>query len=208
MNNKQIESTMKRITEVKNVLKRDGKTLEKIDISKIVSRLEFLCSDEEKEFISICSIAVDASQSIYDKISTIELDNVSAQICASRASKHPFYDTLGGRILSTNLHKETLNTFSDKIKYIHTQDKSFLKLPFVKFIKNNAHIIDTYMDYSRDLTFGYFAFMTLIKSYLIKMKRKYKNKISANLSGTKFDILKQVLEAMGAKILPDDNFER
>ena len=46
------------------------------------------------------------------------------------------------------------------------------------------------------------------KSYLIKMKRKYKNKISANLSGTKFDILKQVLEAMGAKILPDDNFER
>ncbi len=40
------------------------------------------------------------------------------------------------------------------------------------------------------------------------MKRKYKNKISANLSGTKFDILKQVLEAMGAKILPDDNFER
>lgn len=172
MNNKQIESTMKRITEVKHVMKRDGKTLEKIDISKIVSRLEFLCSDEEKELISICSIAVDASQSIYDKISTIELDNVSAQICASRASKHPFYETLGGRILSTNLHKETLNTFSDKIKFIHAQDKSFLKLPFVKFIKNNAHIIDTYMDYTRDLTFGYFAFMTLIKSYLIKINNK------------------------------------
>jgi ribonucleoside-diphosphate reductase alpha chain len=172
MNNKQIETTMKRITEVKHVLKRDGKTLEKIDISKIVSRLEFLCSDEEKEQISICSIAVDASQSIYDKISTIELDNVSAQICASRASKHPFYETLGGRILSTNLHKETLNTFSDKVKFIHAQDKSFLKLQFVKFIKNNAHIIDTYMDYTRDLNFGYFAFMTLIKSYLIKINNK------------------------------------
>ena len=127
MNNKQIETTMNRIREVKHVLKRDGKTLEKIDISKIVSRLEFLCSDEEKELISICSIAVDASQSIYDQIPTIELDNVSAQICASRASKHPFYEILGGRILSTNLHKETLNTFSDKIKFIHAQDKGNFK---------------------------------------------------------------------------------
>ena len=171
MNNKQNEITMKRITEAKHVTKRDGK-LEKIELSKIEQRLNYLCSDEEKELISICSIAVDASQSIYDKISTIELDNVSAQICASRASKHPFYETLGGRILSTNLHKETLNTFSDKIKYIHAQDKSFLKLQFVKFIKNNAHILDTYMDYSRDLNFGYFAYMTLIKSYLIKIHGK------------------------------------
>ena len=171
MNNNQIESSMKRITEAKHVTKRDGK-LEKIELSKIEQRLAYLCSDEEKEQISICSIAVDASQSIYDKISTIELDNVSAQICASRASKHPLYEILGGRILSTNLHKETLNTFSDKIKYINSQDKTFLKPFFVKFIKNNAHNLDSYMDYSRDLNFGYFAFMTLQKSYLIKINNK------------------------------------
>jgi ribonucleoside-diphosphate reductase alpha subunit len=171
MNNKQSDNSMKRITEAKHVTKRDGK-FEKIELSKIEQRLAYLCTDEEKEQISICSIAVDTSQSIYDKISTIELDNVSAQICASRASKHPLYETLGGRILSTNLHKETLNTFSDKIKFIHSQDKTFLRLQFVKFIKNNANILDTYMDYSRDLTFGYFAFMTLQKSYLIKIHNK------------------------------------
>ena len=45
------------------------------------------------------------------------------------------------------------------------------------------------------------------KSYLIKMKRKYKNRISANVSGTKFDIVRSVLEAMGCKILPDENFD-
>ena len=171
MNNKQVDNNMKRITEAKYVTKRDGK-LEKIELSKIEQRLNYLCSDEEKDLISICSIAVDASQSIYDKISTIELDNVCAQICASRASKHPFYNILGGRVLITNLHKETLNNFSDKIKYIHANDKTYLKPSFVKFIKNNAHILDTFMDYSRDLTIDYFAFMTLQKSYLVKINDK------------------------------------
>jgi len=171
MNNKQIDNNMKRITEAKHVTKRDGK-LEKIELSKIEQRLNYLCSDEERDLISICSIAVDASQSIYDKISTIELDNVCAQICASRASKHPFYNILGGRVLITNLHKETLNNFSDKIKLINTNDKTYLKPFFVKFIKNNAHVLDTYMDYSRDLTIDYFAYMTLQKSYLVKINDK------------------------------------
>ena len=171
MNNKQTETSMKRITEAKHVTKRDGK-LEKIELSKIEQRLNYICSDEERDLISICSIAVDASQSIYDKISTIELDNVCAQICASRASKHPFYNILGGRILCTNLHKETLNTFSDKIKSIHANDKTYLKTSFIKFIKNNAHILDTYMDYSRDLNIDYFAYMTLQKSYLVKINDK------------------------------------
>jgi len=143
MNNNQLEYNMnrKRITEAKFVTKRDG-NLEKCELGKIEQRLGYLCSDVEKEQISICSIAVDSAQSIYDKITTVELDNIAAQICASRASKHYFYEILGGRLLTTNLHKDTLNTFSDKIKFIHNSDKSFLKLSFVKFIKNNAHIID------------------------------------------------------------------
>lgn len=171
MNNTQPDILMKRITEAKHVTKRDG-NLEKCELGKIEQRLGYLCSESEREQISICSIAVDASQSIYDKITTIELDNITAQICASRASKHYFYEILGGRILTTNLHKETLNTFSDKIKLIASNDKSFLKLSFVKFIKNNAHVIDGFMDYSRDLNFGYFAYMTLLKSYLIKINNK------------------------------------
>jgi len=81
MNNNLIDITMKRITEAKHVTKRDG-NLEKIELGKIEQRLGYLCSDTEKEIISICSIAVDASQSIYDKITTIELDNITAQICA------------------------------------------------------------------------------------------------------------------------------
>lgn len=47
----------------------------------------------------------------------------------------------------------------------------------------------------------------LNKSYLTKMKRKHKNRISANVSGTKFEIVRSVLEAMGCKILPDENFD-
>jgi hypothetical protein len=46
------------------------------------------------------------------------------------------------------------------------------------------------------------------KSYLMKMKRKYKYRVSANVAGTKFDIVKETLEAIGCKILPDENFDR
>jgi ribonucleoside-diphosphate reductase alpha subunit len=171
MNIYQSQDNMKRITEAKFVTKRDGK-LEKCELAKIEQRIANLCSPEEKEQISICSIAVDASQSIYDKITTVELDNVSAQICAARASKHHLYEILGGRILSSNLHKETLPNFSDKIKYISKQDPEFLKPSFVKFVKANNKTINKMIDYNRDFNFGYFAYMTLQKSYLIKINNK------------------------------------
>ena len=171
MNIYQSQDNMKRITEAKFVTKRDGK-LEKCELGKIEQRIANLCSPEEKEQISICSIAVDASQSIYDKITTVELDNVSAQICAARASKHHLYEILGGRILSSNLHKETLPNFSDKIKYISKQDPEFLKPSFVKFVKANNKTLNKMIDYNRDFNFGYFAYMTLQKSYLIKINDK------------------------------------
>ena len=171
MNIYQNQDNMKRITEAKFVTKRDGK-LEKCELGKIEQRIANLCTPEEKEQISICSIAVDASQSIYDKITTVELDNVSAQICAARASKHYLYEILGGRILISNLHKETLHNFSDKIKYISKQDSEFLKQSFVKFVKANNKTLNKMVDYNRDLNYGYFAYMTLQKSYLIKIDNK------------------------------------
>jgi ribonucleoside-diphosphate reductase alpha subunit len=79
---------------------------------------------------------------------------------------------LGGRILSSNLHKETLPNFSDKIKYISKQDPEFLKPSFVKFVKANNKTINKMIDYNRDFNFGYFAYMTLQKSYLIKINNK------------------------------------
>ena len=45
------------------------------------------------------------------------------------------------------------------------------------------------------------------KNYLLKMKKKFKRKISANVSGTKFEIVKEVVEAIGCRILPDENFD-
>ncbi len=46
------------------------------------------------------------------------------------------------------------------------------------------------------------------KSFLMKMKHKYKYRISANVAGTKFEIVKEAIEAIGCKILSDENFDR
>lgn len=39
------------------------------------------------------------------------------------------------------------------------------------------------------------------------MKRKYKKKISANVSGTKFEIVKEAIKAIGCKVMPDEQFD-
>jgi hypothetical protein len=44
------------------------------------------------------------------------------------------------------------------------------------------------------------------KNYLLRMKRKHRNKITANLSGTKFDLVKNVVESIGCKLVPEENF--
>jgi len=44
------------------------------------------------------------------------------------------------------------------------------------------------------------------KNYLLRMKRKHRFKVTANLSGTKFDLVKNVVEAIGCKLVPEDNF--
>ena len=53
---------------------------------------------------------------MYNGITTAELDELSSNICASFITQHPLYNNLGAKISISNLHKKTLDSFSDKIK--------------------------------------------------------------------------------------------
>ena len=69
------------------VLKRDGRR-EIVHFDKITARIKNLCSDEELKFIDPLIIAQKTIQSIYNGITTEELDKISAQICHSLTFKH------------------------------------------------------------------------------------------------------------------------
>ena len=55
-------------------------------------------------------------QGIFDKITTVELDNLAAEIAASMTTKHAHFALLAARIAMSNLHKETNKLFSGMYK--------------------------------------------------------------------------------------------
>lgn len=44
---------------------------------------------------------------IYKGVTTIELDNLAAEVAASMTTRHPDYALLAARIAVSNLHKQT-----------------------------------------------------------------------------------------------------
>lgn len=51
---------------------------------------------------------------LYPGVTTVELDNLAAEVAATKAIDHPEYATLAARIAISNLHKETKKTFTGK----------------------------------------------------------------------------------------------
>lgn len=54
---------------------------------------------------------------LYTGITTQELDNLSAELCAMMATEHEDYAVLAARIAVSNLHKETKKQFSGKFNF-------------------------------------------------------------------------------------------
>ena len=57
---------------------------------------------------------------IYPGVTTSELDNLAAEIAATMATIHPDYAQLAGRIVVSNLHKESQKAFSTVIEMLYT----------------------------------------------------------------------------------------
>ena len=84
------------------VVKRNG-IREEISFDKITSRLQQLSKDLDR--IKVHNVSLKTINSIYDGISTSELDTVSGNICATLASTDYQYNQLGGRILVSSAEK-------------------------------------------------------------------------------------------------------
>ena len=113
------------------VLKRSG-SYEDVSFDKISSRIRSLCNSQEfksKLTIDETIIAQKVVQEIFDGVKTTELDELSSQIAIALYSQHPDYKTLAGRIVVSNHHKNTLNTFSEKIELAVPTKVGFLTIP-------------------------------------------------------------------------------
>jgi ribonucleoside-diphosphate reductase alpha chain len=150
------------------VRKRSGK-LEDVDLNKITQRLKTLIEDIEPKLpIDPIVIAAKVVSGIYDGVTTRELDNLAAEIAATMISIQPEWGDLAARLEISNIHKETSDTFSDKIDKLY--NIGIISKKFLLYVMNNQAKLNSLIDYNRDYIFDYFGVRTLKRAYLLKDK--------------------------------------
>jgi len=159
-----------------HVTKRDG-SKEEISFDKILKRVKQL---GEEAFINLnyTSLVMRIIEQLYDGIETKKIDELTAQHCANQITDHPDYGVLASRIVISNNHKNTKDSFYDVVKCLYNfQDKQSKKTkPLVSedLYKNACLHKDKYdamIDYNRDYEIDYFGFKTLERAYLMTVDK-------------------------------------
>ncbi|WP_295773328.1 ribonucleoside-diphosphate reductase subunit alpha [uncultured Mucilaginibacter sp.] len=157
------------------VIKRDGRT-ESVKFDKITARIEKLCYGLNPHLVDAVDVAKKVIEGLYDGVTTSELDNLAAETAASLTTKHPDYAQLASRIAVSNLHKNTIKSFSETMRKLYNykdpktgRNASLIADDVWAVIEANADILDSSIIYDRDFGFDYFGFKTLEKSYLLKL---------------------------------------
>lgn len=168
------------------IKKRNG-DFEQLSFDKIIYRLKKLCNGHRDGLESLNSIDPDivaqkVVSRIYDGVSSAELDEESARIAVGM-TENPEYGKLASRIIISNLHKSTIECFSEVMESLYNNiDKSGKHQPIladdvINFIRENKNILNFAIDYKRDYAFDYFGFKTLERSYLLKKLDKSTGKM-------------------------------
>ncbi len=160
-----------------HVVKRDGRK-EPVKFDKITARIVKMCYGLDP-LVSPEAVAMKVIEGIYDGVLTTVLDNLAAEVAASKTIDHPDYALLASRIAISNLHKETKKTFSEVMSDLYhyidpkTNERAALLADDVyEIIMNNKELLDSSIIYDRDFRYDYFGFKTLTRSYLMKLDGK------------------------------------
>ncbi len=157
------------------VIKRDGRR-EPVKFDKITARIEKLCYSLNQDYVEPIQISMKVINGIYDGVTTVELDNLAAEICATLATVHPDYAILAARIAISNLQKNTLKSFSRTIKRLYEyvdpktgENAGLISEETYQVVKKYANELNSAIIYDRDFNYDYFGFKTLERSYLLRM---------------------------------------
>ena len=144
------------------VIKRSGDEVEML-FDKVTKRIRKLNQSPEFEVLNVQpdKVAQKVFTSMYDGISTSEIDNLTAEVAVAMITEHPDYETLATRVTVSNLQKACPSTFSDAMVALHV--KGIVSDDFMKCIDLS---MDTWIQSKRDYLFGYFGIKTLQRGYL------------------------------------------
>ena len=155
------------------VSKRNGE-LEIVSFDKILRRIKRIGQEVDIK-INYTTLTMKIIDQLYNKISTTKIDELTAEQCASMSSISPDYNTLAGRIIISNHHKNTEQSFVKVVdKLYHCVDKQNKHTPLVSkqlydIVIQNAGLFETVCNYNNDYLIDYFGYKTLERAYLIRM---------------------------------------
>ncbi len=182
------------------VIKRDGRK-EPVKFDKITARVKKLCYGLSP-IVQPELVAMKVIEGLYDGVSTYELDNLAAEVSASKTIEHPDYALLASRISVSNLHKNTKKSFSDTIDDLYTyidpitgENASLIATDVHQIVQDNAEYFDSHIIYDRDFKYDFFGFKTLERAYLLKINNKIVERPQHMLMRVAVGIHKEDIEA-------------
>ena len=157
------------------VIKRDG-TEEDVKFDKITARISKLCYGLDTEYCDPVKVAQKVVMGVFPGVTTSQLDELAAETAAYAATQHPDFSKLAARISVSNLHKNTLPSFSKTVEKLrtHIHPKTGKAAPLIaedvyEIIMQNAEKLDAAVQYDRDFEYDFFGFKTLERAYLLKI---------------------------------------
>ena len=144
------------------VTKRSGR-IEDMKFDNVTNRIKKLTYGLSEKCDS-SKIAQQVFSSMYDGITTQEIDTLSAEICIGMITVDPDYETLATRIVASNIQKVCPNNF-------YVAMKKLAKAGIItEEVATIAGRVKDDIVTKRDYDFGYFGVKTLEKSYLQRLE--------------------------------------
>ena len=205
-------SSPKSIAEDEEMLvkKRNG-NMEVIAFDKILRRIKTIGTEVGIK-INYTTLAMKVIDQLYNGISTTQIDELSAQQCASLASTHPDYNVLASRITISNHHKNTLSSFTNVMTQLYEyKDKHDKQSPLVSqelydVVQKHGAYLESILDYERDYLIDYFGFKTLERAYLMKINKETVERpqhmwlrVAVGIHGDNLERVKETYDCMSQK---------
>jgi len=184
------------------VVKRNGE-LEDVAFDKILNRIRRIGTEVGIQ-INYTSLAMKVIDQLYNKITTTQLDELTAEQCAALSATHPDYYTLAGRIIISNNHKNTEGSFTNVMNQFY--DANMISPYTWESIRKNSEELEKIIDYQRDYLIDYFGFKTLERSYLFRINgiiierpQHMWLRVSVGIHGTDIALIKETYDLMSQK---------
>jgi hypothetical protein len=107
------------------------------------------------------------SVSLYDGVTTKEIDVLTAEVAESLKTQHPEYGILAARVVVSNLHKSTPATLRGSVQLLGPGRWDARLYERIMRDDSLCDTLEAAIDHARSYAFDYFASKTLIKGYLL-----------------------------------------